>query len=84
MRQARRIVPCQMARPQAFSVATLLWAFRPYACCDNGIAAELRIDVKVAEAAARAVADESGFRRRHGACFNCGRIKEVTESTEVI
>jgi CO dehydrogenase/acetyl-CoA synthase alpha subunit len=46
-------------------------------------AAELPIDVKVAEAAARAVADQSGFRRRHGACFNCGRVKDVTESTDV-
>jgi hypothetical protein len=72
-----------MPRPQAFSVATLIWAFRPYACCDSCIAAELRIDGQVAEAAARAVADQSGFRRRHGACFNCGRIKDVTESTEV-
>ena len=65
-------------------MATLIWAFRPYACCDNCLAAELRIDVTVAGAAARAVADQSGFRRRHGACFNCGRIKDVTESTEVI
>jgi hypothetical protein len=72
-----------MARPQVSAVATLIWAFRPYACCDSCLAAELRIDVNVAEAAARAVADQSGFRRRHGACFNRGRIKDVTESTEL-
>jgi hypothetical protein len=73
-----------MARLHTSSVATLIWAFRPYACCDICIAAELRIDVKLAESAARAVADQSGFRRRHGACFICGRIKDVTEATELI
>ncbi len=35
------------------------------------------------EPAARGLADQSGFRRRRGACFNCGRIKEVTEATEL-
>ena len=73
-----------MARPHTFAVSTLIWAFRPYAVCDSCLAAELRIDITRAEPAARALADQPGFRRRQGACFNCGRIKDVTESTEVI
>lgn len=72
-----------MPRLHVTSVATLIWAFRPYACCDACVAAELRIDVKLAEAAARAVADQGGYRRRRGQCFNCGQIKDVTEATEL-